>query len=40
MYFERWGLLVPPLGKVRFEGYVALASPRKYYTFNMIGVQR
>jgi hypothetical protein len=26
MYFERWGLLVPPSGKARSEGYVSLLS--------------
>jgi hypothetical protein len=26
MYFERWGLLAPPPGKARFEGYISLLS--------------
>src|SRR5437588_2446260 len=26
MYFKRWGSLVPPSGKARFEGYVSLLS--------------
>jgi len=27
MYFERWGLLAPPLEKRDFEGYMSLLSP-------------
>jgi hypothetical protein len=26
MYFERWGLLAPPSGKARSEGYMSLLS--------------
>jgi hypothetical protein len=40
MYFERWGLLAPPSGKARSEGYVSLpAFPHQYYTSTVRGVQ-
>jgi hypothetical protein len=41
MYFERWGLLVPPSGESVFEGYVVSAFPTcQSIPYHSKGVQR